>query len=280
MKNKKRYKKISSLITHVCLIIICTVINFPVFWMISSSFKTNQESIKFPPSFFPEHFSFDNYIYIWKNMNFGKYFVNTIYVSFMAVCISMAVGTVAGYAFSRFQMRAKQHILIFILFFRLLPPILFIIPLFFIINNLGLFNHLEGVVLSITTIALPFAVWMMKNYIDTIPREIDEAATIDGCSRLKAFYRIILPLCKPGLVATSVFCFLTAWNEFMFANILIHSESKRTLVVALYSYLGDFNIEWNMLMAASALTMIPVVIFFILIQKTLTEGMIGTSVTG
>ena len=121
---------------------------------------------------------------------------------------------------------------------------------------------------------------MMKNYIDTIPQEIDEAATIDGCSRFKAFRLIILPLCKPGIVATSVFCLLTAWNEFMFANILIHSEARRTLVVALYSYLGDFNIEWNMLMAASTLTMVPVIIFFFIIQRTLTEGVIGSSITG
>lgn len=266
--------------THLTLILLCLIINFPLFWMISSSLKSNREAMQFPPSFLPQQVNLSNYIYTWNNMNFGKYFFNTLYVSVLSVLTAMAVGTIAGYAFSRFRIRAKQQMLLFILFFRLLPPILFIIPLFFIIRSIGLYNRLEGVVLSITTISLPFAVWMMKNYIDTIPQEIDEAATIDGCSRFKAFRLIILPLCKPGIVATSVFCLLTAWNEFMFANILIHSEARRTLVVALYSYLGDFNIEWNMLMAASTLTMVPVIIFFFIIQRTLTEGVIGSSITG
>jgi ABC-type glycerol-3-phosphate transport system permease component len=266
--------------THLFLIAACVFINFPLFWMVSSSFKTSRESIQFPPKFLPERLSLDNYIHTWSNMNFGRYFFNTVYVSFLAVLIAMAVGTVAGYAFSRFRIRAKRQILVFILFFRMLPPILFILPLFFILQRLGLYNRLEGVMLSVTTIALPFAVWMMKNYINTIPHEIDEAAMIDGCSRFSAFHRIILPLCKPGIVATSVFCLLTAWNEFMFANILIHSESRRTLVVALYSYLGDFNIEWNMLMAASTLTMLPVIVFFGIIQKKLTEGFAGSSITG
>jgi ABC-type glycerol-3-phosphate transport system permease component len=213
-------------------------------------------------------------------MNFSRYFFNTVYVSLLAVLIAMSVGTIAGYAFSRFRIKAKRYILVFILFFRMLPPILFIIPLFFILQRIGLYNRLEGVILSVTTLALPFAVWMMKNYINTIPQEIDEAAMIDGCSRFTAFHRIILPLSKPGIVATSVFCLLTAWNEFMFANILIHSESRRTLVVALYSYLGDFNIEWNMLMAASTMTMIPVIVFFGIIHKKLTEGFAGSSITG
>lgn len=280
MKTRTVHRKKKHLLTHISLLIFCIAVNFPLLWMVSSSFKTNRESISFPPKFLPEQLNLDNYVFIWTRMHFGKYLLNTVYVSALTVSFSIAIGTLAGYAFSRFRLRAKQSILLFILFFRMLPPILFIIPLFFVIQKIGLYNDLEGVVLSMTTIALPFAVWMMKNYIDTIPREIDEAATIDGCSRFHAFFRIIVPLCKPGIVATSVFCLLTAWNEFMFANTLIHSEAKRTLVVALYSYLGDFNIAWNLLMAASTLTLIPVIVFFFLIQKTLSEGMAGASVTG
>jgi ABC-type glycerol-3-phosphate transport system permease component len=277
---KHARKQLDHAVTHLFLIVTCISINFPLFWMISSSFKTSRESIQFPPSFLPEKLSFGNYIHTWSNMNFSRYFFNTVYVSLLAVLIAMSVGTIAGYAFSRFRIKAKRYILVFILFFRMLPPILFIIPLFFILQRIGLYNRLEGVILSVTTLALPFAVWMMKNYINTIPQEIDEAAMIDGCSRFTAFHRIILPLSKPGIVATSVFCLLTAWNEFMFANILIHSESRRTLVVALYSYLGDFNIEWNMLMAASTMTMIPVIVFFGIIHKKLTEGFAGSSITG
>ncbi len=278
IKRKKIILKLTA--THLLLIIICLLINFPILWMIATSFKGSGEALQFPPSFLPEKPTFDNYKFIWINMKFSKYFANSVYISGMTVLLALIIGTTAGYAFARLYIRRKQQLLISILFFRMLPPILFIIPLFFLLQKIGLFDRLEGVILSLTTIALPFAIWMMKNYFETIPREIGEAATIDGCSKFQAFYRIMLPLARPAIAATAVFCFLSAWNEFMFANTLIHSETKRTLVVALYAYVGEFLIEWNKLMSASILTMIPVIIFFFLIHKHLSSGFSGGSVKG
>lgn len=276
-KTRKIYK---SILTHIVLIIICLLLNFPIIWIITTSFKGSKEALQFPPTLLPEKVYFENYKFVWTDMKFSRYFFNSIYVSGMTVFVTLIIGTFAGYAFARLRIRRKQQLLISILFFRMLPPILFIIPLFFLIQKIGLFDRLEGVVLSITTISLPFAVWMMKNYFETIPRELEEAATIDGCSRFQAFYLIILPLARPGIAATAVFCFLAAWNEFMFANTLIHSEAKRTLVVALYAYISDFLIKWNNLMTASILIMIPVIIFFFLIHKNLVSGISAGSVKG
>jgi ABC-type glycerol-3-phosphate transport system permease component len=273
-------KKKNSIIVHICLIVICCLLNFPIFWMIATSLKGSAEAMQFPPGFLPEKATLENYRFVWTEMKFSRYFFNTIYVSGLTVLITLITGLTAGYAFARFKIKRKQQLLISILFFRMLPPILFIMPLFFLIQKIGLFDRLEGVVLSLTTLALPFAVWMMKNYFETIPKEIEEAATIDGCSRFQAFIRVMLPLAKPGIAATAVFCYLSAWNEFMFANTLIHTEAKRTLVVALYAYVGEFLIEWNKLMAASILTMIPVIIFFFLIHKHLSRGFSAGSVKG
>lgn len=280
MTRKNRKTSGNSVPATICLIIICIMLNFPILWMVTTSFKSGAEARVFPPTFLPEKVTLENYKFVWTDMKFSRYFFNSIYVSGLTVLITLAVGLTAGYSFARFRIRKKQQLLVSILFFRMLPPILFIIPLFFLIQKIGLFDRLEGVVLSLTTIALPFAVWMMKNHFETIPREIEEAATIDGCSRFQAFVRVMLPLAKPGIAATAVFCFLSAWNEFMFANTLIHSEIRRTLVVALYAYIGDFLIEWNKLMAASILTMIPVIIFFFFVHKNLSKGFSSGSVKG
>ncbi|MCK5153274.1 MAG: carbohydrate ABC transporter permease [Spirochaetales bacterium] len=276
----KNRRKANSVFVHIGLIIICCLLNFPVFWMVATSLKGGVEAMQFPPSFLPTKATLENYRFVWTEMKFSRYFLNTIYVSGLTVLVTLAVGLTAGYSFARFRIKRKQELLISILFFRMLPPVLFIMPLFFLIQKIGLFDRLEGVVLSLTTIALPFAVWMMKNYFETIPKEIEEAAIIDGCSRFQAFFRVMLPLATPGVAATAVFCFLSAWNEFMFANTLIHSEARRTLVVALYAYVGEFLIEWNKLMAASILTMIPVVVFFFLIHKHLSKGFSSGSVKG
>jgi len=271
---------IKSLLTHIFLITFCLSVNFPLIWMAATSLKAGSEVNRFPPKIIPAEPTLENYSYVWNDMKMSSYFLNSVYVSVLTVATALSLGTTAGYAFARFRIKGKQGLLVSILFFRMLPPILFIIPLFFLLQKIGLYNRLESVALSVTTISLPFAVWMMKNYFQTIPGEIEEAATIDGCNRFQAFFRVMLPLARPGMAATAVFCFLSAWNDFLFANVLIHSEARRTLVVALYSYVGEFLIEWNKLMSASILTMIPVIIFFFLINKNLFKGVSAGSIKG
>ena len=278
--SKKKKKLFGAVGTHICLILICILIDFPVFWMVTTSFKSNEEAIQFPPRWLPDKPTLENYVYAWTDMKFGRYFFNTVYVSGMTVVLSLVLGALAGYGFARFRIKGKRIWLISILFSRMLPAILFIIPLFFLIQYIGLFDRLEGLILSFTTIALPFTVWMMKSYFETIPQEIEEAALIDGCSRIQAFSRVILPLSAPALAATAIFSFVIAWNEFMFANTFIHSEGKRTLVVALYASIGDYLIQWNTLMAASIVTMIPIFIAFFLVQKYLVEGLTAGSIKG
>lgn len=281
MNNHRLSKKsIKTIMTHLVLICLCLVVNFPLIWMAATSLKSGHEVNQFPPRIIPSEPTLDNYRFVWNDMKLSAFFFNSAYVSILTVLAALFLGTTAGYAFARFRIRGKQGLLISILFFRMLPPILFIIPLFYLMQKIGLYNRLESVALSVTTIALPFAVWMMKNYFQTIPREIEEAATIDGCTRFQAFTRVMLPLARPGMAATAVFCFLSAWNDFLFANVLIHSESRRTLVVALYSYVGEFLIEWNKLMSASILTMIPVIVFFFLVNKNLFKGIAAGSVKG
>ncbi len=278
--SKKKKNLFGAVGTHICLILICILIDFPVFWMGMTSFKSNEEAIQFPPRWLPENPTLENYVFAWTDMKFGRYFLNTVYVAGMTVILALTLGALAGYGFARFRIKGKRPLLISILFSRMLPAILFIVPLFFLIQYIGLFDRLEGLILSFTTIALPFTVWMMKGYFETIPQEIEEAALIDGCSRIQAFYRVILPLSAPALAATAIFSFVSAWNEFMFANTFIHSEEKRTLVVALYASIGDYLIQWNTLMAASIFTMIPIFIAFFLVQRYLVEGLTAGSIKG
>ncbi|MCA9880447.1 MAG: carbohydrate ABC transporter permease, partial [Thermomicrobiales bacterium] len=183
-------------------------------------------------------------------------------------------------AFARFRLRGGKAILLGILATQMFPAILLAIPLYILIRNLGLLNSLVGLVLVYTTFALPFCVWMMRNYFLSIPRDLDESAMVDGATRLQALWSVVLPVAMPGIAATGIFSFILSWNEFLYANTFISSADLRTLPVGLQSLIGEFTTDWGLLMAGAVITTMPIVIIFFFVQRKLTQGLASGAVKG
>ncbi len=278
LSKKKRIRR--ALLVHAALFVLTFIILLPVLWMILTSLKPTAETLKFPSTILPDNPTIQNYLAAWRNMRLGTYFINSLYVSLMTTFVAIVLGCMGGYALARFRMKGEKAYVMFILVTRMFPAVVFLIPFFIMMRNLGLTDSFTGLIISYTVFSLPFSIWLLRGFFRNIPSELEEAARIDGCTRAKAFTRIILPLSAPGIAATAVFCFILAWNEFMFANTLIMSDSKRMLTVALVASISDFLVKWNELMAGGMITTIPVIIFYLFMQKYITGGLTEGSVKG
>lgn len=275
MKNKTRFQKV----VIYCLAVIVFVVSlFPFWWMITSSFKPSGEIFSKVPTFWPHDITFEHYMNIFVRANFWEYFKNSLLVAGTVTIIGTGIASLAGYALGRFPIRGKGIILLVVLLVQMFPLVVLIIPLFIVMSNLNLTNSLVGLVITYLTFSLPFCIWMLRSYFSSIPTEIEEAALIDGCTRLQAFRKVIFPLAWPGISATSIFAFITAWNEFVFAVTFIQDDRLRTLPLALQQFFSRFTADYGGLMAASTIATIPVLLFFIFFQRRMTEGLVQGSV--
>lgn len=265
---------------HLLIAGFCCLLVAPFLWMISTSLKSPAEVALRDPTIIPNHLEFANYSRVFSRGNFGRYFWNSIIVSTVTTFLSVAVATLAGYAFARFRLPGGKALLFGILATQMFPAILLAIPLYVLLRQLGLLNSLLGLILVYTTFALPFCVWMLRNYFMSVPVELDEAARIDGANRIQALFGVILPVAIPGIIATSIFAFILSWNEFLYANTFISSANKRTVSIGLQSLIGEFTTDWGVLMAGAVATTIPVVIVFFAIQRYLTQGLAAGAVKG
>ncbi len=265
---------------------IFAVMVFPVFWMISTSFKTNDQINSLTPTWFPGHPTlrhFTNAIhkpYFWADVK------NTVIVVLIAVGVAMVLAFFAAVALEKYRFTGRKAFLVLLIGVQMIPGIGLIIPLYVLLADvpfvgLNLVNKLTGVMVVYISAVLPFSVWTLRGFLMGIPKELEEAAMVDGSSRLGAFVRILLPLVAPGLVATSVFAFITSWNEYIFARLLLNDQSKQTITVWLSYYTGSSKAtDWGGLMAASTLIAIPVVIFFLLVQRRIAFGLTAGAVRG
>lgn len=258
----------------------CCLILAPFLWMISTSFKSPAEIALRDPTIIPRSFQFRHYTDVFTQGGFGRYFVNSLIVSIATTLLSVTLATLSGYAFARINLPGGRAILFGILATQMFPAILLAIPLYILLQHLHLLNALAGLVLVYTTFALPFCVWMLRNYFLTIPRDLDDAAVVDGATRLQALRTVILPVAVPGLIATSLFSFILAWNEFLYANTFISSDNKRTVSVGLQDLIGEFTTNWGLLMAGAVVTTLPIVVAFFFVQRQLTQGMAAGAVKG
>lgn len=252
----------------------------PFLWMISTSFKNPAEVVLRDPTIIPRTLEIDNYTRVFSAGRFGRYFLNSIIVSFATTLLSVSFATLAGYAFARFRLPGGRGLLFTILATQMFPAILLAIPLYILLRNLHLLDSLAGLVLVYTTFALPFCVWMLRNYFITIPRDLDEAAVVDGATKLQALFTVVLPVAIPGIIATSLFSFILSWNEFLYANTFISSRDNRTVSVGLQSLIGEFTTDWGLLMAGAVVTTMPIVISFFFVQRFLTQGLAAGAVKG
>jgi N,N'-diacetylchitobiose transport system permease protein len=262
-------------------IVLFVVMVFPVFWMISTAFKPEGEINGVTPSWFPGHPTLRHFRDAIAKPFFWADVKNSLIVVLITVGIAIALAFLAAVALAKYRFTGRKLFIVLVIGIQMLPGAGLIIPLYVVLARYHEVNTLTGVILVYLTAALPFSVWTLRGFILGIPKDLEEAAMVDGSTRLGAFVKILLPLVAPGLVATSIFAFITSWNEYIFARILLNDGAKQTITVWLSYFLGTSrNTDWGALMAASTLTAIPVVIFFLLVQRRIAFGLTAGAVRG
>jgi N,N'-diacetylchitobiose transport system permease protein len=254
---------------------------FPVFWMISTAFKPDDDINRLTPTWLPLDATLDHFGDAIHRDFFWSAVRNSLIVVLVTVALSMVLAFLAAVALAKFRFTGRSVFVVLMIGIQMLPPAGLIIPLYVVLARYHETNALIGVIVTYMTFVLPFSVWTLRGFLLGIPRDLEEAAMVDGSSRLGAFVRILLPLVAPGLVATSVFAFITTWNEYIFANVLLTDQGKQTLTVWLAYFTGTSrHTDWGGLMAASTLTAIPVVVFFLAVQRKIAFGLTAGSVKG
>ncbi|MBZ0296164.1 MAG: carbohydrate ABC transporter permease [Anaerolineae bacterium] len=253
---------------------------FPLIWTFITSLKYESDIITTDLQYLPTRITFDNYVAIWNRSGFTTLIGNSTVVTVITLIICLIIGSLAAYGFSRYRFRGRSGLLLFYLVIRMFPVVLMLIPLFILMRNAGLLDSRFGLALAYTTFLLPLCVWMMKGFFDAIPVDLEDAARIDGCTRLGALFRVILPLARSGLVATAVFIGISAWNEFLFALMLTTSQGSRTWPVGLQLMVGEFQLPWGSFSAGGIISIIPVVILFAIVQQSLVRGLTAGAVKG
>lgn len=266
---------------NVLALLLCAVMVFPVFWMLSTAFKPDDEINGDTPTWF----SLSPTLQHFRDAMNRPYFWDTVQNSLVVVCVTVVASIVlaflAAVALAKYRFTGRKVFLVLMIGILMLPAAGLVIPLYVVLARYHLTNTLTGVILTYMTFVLPFAVWTLRGFVLGIPKDLEEAAMVDGSSRIGAFVRILLPLVAPGLVATSVFVFITTWNEYIFASVLLSDQSNQTVTVWLsYFYGTSRNTDWGGLMAASTLTAIPVVVFFLLVQRRIMFGLTAGAVRG
>lgn len=275
-----RRSKLKIFLTYAILIIVTGITIYPVLWVVKVAFG-GRSLLSTSLSLIPEHISLDNFRVVFSQKPFLIWLRNSIIVSFVTTISSLFLATTAAYAFSRFKFPGQRKGMLSLLITQMFPGVLMIIPQFILISKvLHLYGSLIGLVIIYSTTALPFSIWVLKGYFDTIPISLEESATIDGASRGRIFWQIILPLSKPSIAITGLFSFMTAWNEFILAATFLDDEMKYTLPIGLREMVGEFGAEWGNFAASSILVAIPVVFLFMLFQKFLVSGLTAGSVKG
>lgn len=273
-------KSKSSIASNISGVFAIIFMGFPVYWMVTTSFKPKGDILSTNPSLLPHSFSLSNYTQAIGKEGFSRALMNSVIVVFFTVLISIFVALFAAIAVARMRFRGKRIYVASILLVQMLPLSALLIPLYLLLSKLGLTDKLAGVILTYIAFVLPFVVWTLRGFLVNIPAELEEAALMDGCSKPQAYRLILFPLMAPGLVATAIFAFIQAWNEFLLAYILLSSEDNATMPIWLAGFTNRFGTDWGPLMAASTLTAIPVVIFFTLIQDKIATGVTAGAVKG
>jgi multiple sugar transport system permease protein len=253
---------------------------FPLYWIVATSLKTRLQAFAFPPiwTFTPTLESYND-AFVVSRTPMTNFLVNSVIVAVATTVVSMLLGTTAAYALARFPIKGKKNLIFWILSTRMAPPIAVVLPLFLIMQQLKLINTFPGVILAYTTFNLPFVVWMMRGFFGEISRELEEAALIDGATPWRSFWWVGIPLAAPGLVATAIFCFIFSWNEFLFALVLTGVQTQ-TLPVAITAFWSTSDLKWGQFMATGVVTIAPVLVFAIAVQRYLVRGITLGAIKG
>ena len=275
----KGKRLILSLVTYGLLLLAIVIMCFPLSWMLSVSVRPNVEVMKMPPDWIPNLFTLEAYAKILGSTKYVRVFVNTVSVAAIVTALSLFFGSMAAYALARFQFIGHKTVLMFLITTQMFPLVLLCIPYFRIFISLNLYDSLISLIIVYLTFTLPFCILMLRSYFLNIPKDIEEAAMVDGCSRIGAIFRTLVPLSWPAFIGAGLYTFLLAWNEFLFAVVLIESWGNRVLTMAIYSLLAEFITDWNTMMAFSVLASLPLIVTFVFLQKYMVQGMTTGALT-
>jgi N,N'-diacetylchitobiose transport system permease protein len=260
-------------------LLVFVVAGFPVYWMLNTAIKPAKDAIDSDPSLFPTGFTLDNFRRALDIADFWGPVGRSLIVSLSVVVIGIVVGMLAALAISRFAFRGRKAVIVGILAVQMVPLVAMIIPIFLLLNDLGQYDKLSGLIITYLTFILPFTVWTLRGFIVNIPKELEEAAMVDGCSRTGAFIRVVFPLLAPGMVATSVYAFIQAWNEYLYALMLL-SQQNQTATVWLGNFTTKHGTEYAPMMAGSTMMAVPIVVLFLLVQRKMAAGLTAGAVKG
>jgi multiple sugar transport system permease protein len=264
---------------YLLLLAAIAIVFFPLAWMLTVSVRPNIEVMRMPPDWLPHVFTLEGYRKIFASTRYLVVFANTMLISLVVTALSLTLGAMAAYALARFKFAGQRAVLMFLITTQMFPLVLLCIPYFRIFITLGLYDTRTSLIVVYLTFTLPFCILMLRSYFINIPRDIEEAAMVDGCSRLGAIFRTLVPMSYPAFIGAGLYTFLLAWNEFLFAVVLIESWENRVLTMAIYSLMAEFVTDWNTMMAFSVLASLPLVMAFIFLQKFMVQGMTAGALT-
>lgn len=265
----------------VALIVLALFVLFPLYMMITSSLKPLSEVTL--GTLYPHTIDWSPWVQMWQTIPLGRYFINSLIVSICATAISLLIAIFASYAFARLPFFGKGAFGTLILSTQMFPGVLFLLPLYLIFvvvqgwTGLPLRGTYLGLIITYLTFALPFSIWMLRGYLESVPRDLEEAALVDGCTPVQSLFRVVLPVALPGVIAVGIFAFLNSWNEILFASVLTNAQT-RTLSIGLQSYATQQQVFWNQMMAASILATLPIVIGFLFVQRYIVQGLTAGAV--
>ncbi|MBT2506305.1 carbohydrate ABC transporter permease [Streptomyces sp. ISL-98] len=273
-------RKKNRLLFNVVGLLAFVVMAFPVYWLVISALRPNSEIRSYDQTLWPSSITFDNFQRAINMPNFGTAIQSSLIICVTAVVGAMVLSTIAAFAIGRFRFFGRKAFMMVLLVVQLLPPTAMLIPIYIQLNDLGGLNEYWGVTIIYLVSTLPFATWMIRGFVINIPKELEESAMVDGCSRMGAFWRVIFPLLAPGLAAASIFSLINAWNEYLLAYVVLQDNDKYTLNVWLMNFTTSRGVDYGALMAASTLIAIPVVVFFMIVQKKMASGLTSGAVKG
>ncbi len=277
---RARHLVVGNALAGVASLAVVAIALLPVLWGLSTSLKPASQILTFPPKWLPDPPTLTSYVQVWEQSNLPIYFRNSVIVTLAALVVALIVAVHCAYAMARFRFVGKNLVLVALLATSMIPGIAILVPLYDLSVHAKLYDTFAGLVIVYAAWNVPILVWLLRGFFESVPVELEEAARIDGCSRLRAFYKIVLPMSQPGLLAAAIMVIMFVWNDFLIAFALTISENRRLLSVGLYTYISNYGVEWGQLTAATMIALVPVVAVFFLLQRRLVEGLMAGALKG
>ncbi len=278
---RRERRRLRNWLIQLAALVFCLFFAMPFIWMFLTSIRTAGDLFTVPVYLFPQKgITLQPYLDVMTTSNFGRYFLNSTYIAGVTTIISTLLSILAALGFARYRMPGGRILMMSTLLSQLFPLVLLVPPMFIVMRTLHILDTPAALIIAYISFALPYSIWLLTGYLRSIPAELEESAMVDGATRLGAYFRVTLPLAVPGIIATFIYSFILSWDEFLFATTFISNPNLRTLPLGLYSFIGEYTVQWNMLMAGAVVTTLPVAILFVFLQRYLIAGLTSGAIKG